>query len=138
MKGYVIDIEKATIENRNFRKVLYTAKNSQLVVMSLMPGEDIGEEVHHLDQFIRIEDGNGKAILDGMEHEIRDDYAIVIPAGTRHNIINTSKDADMKLYSIYSPPEHREGVVHRTKNEALADKEQFDGKTTEQLVGSIA
>jgi mannose-6-phosphate isomerase-like protein (cupin superfamily) len=138
MKGYVIDIEKATIENRNFRKVLYTAKNSQLVVMSLMPGEDIGEEVHHLDQFIRIEDGNGKAILDGMEHEIRDDYAIVIPAGTRHNIINTSKDADMKLYSIYSPPEHREGVVHRTKNEALADNEQFDGKTTEQLVGSIA
>ena len=133
MKGYVVNIEKATRENRNFRKVLYTANNSQLVLMSLRPGEDIGEEVHHLDQFIRIEAGTGKAILDGVEHSIEDDYAIVIPAGTRHNIINTSKNSEMKLYSIYSPPEHREGVLHKTKAEAMADDEEFDGRTTEQL-----
>ena len=131
MKGYVVDIEKATKENKNFRKVLYTAKNSQLVVMSLKPGEEIGEEVHELDQFIRIEKGKGKAVLDAVEHKIKDDYAIVIPAGTRHNIINTSKDEEMKLYTIYSPPEHRDGVIHKTKADALADDEHFDGKTTE-------
>jgi mannose-6-phosphate isomerase-like protein (cupin superfamily) len=138
MKGYVIDIEKATKDNKNFRKVLYTAKNSQLVVMSLKPGEDIGEEVHHLDQFIRIEAGSGKAVLDGVEHPIEDDYAVVIPAGTRHNIINTSKQSEMKLYSVYSPPEHREGVLHKTKAEAMADDEEFDGKTTEQLIDIAA
>lgn len=131
MKGYVVDIEKATKENKNFRKVLYTAKNSQLVVMSLKPGEEIGEEVHELDQFIRIEKGKGKAILDDVEHKIKDDYAIVIPAGTKHNIINTSKDDEMKLYTIYSPPEHRDGVIHKTKADAMADDEHFDGKTTE-------
>ena len=131
MKGYVVDIEKATKENKNFRKVLYTAKNSQLVVMSLKPGEEIGEEVHELDQFIRIEKGKGKAVLDAVEHKIKDDYAIVIPAGTRHNIINTSKDEEMKLYTIYSPPEHRDGVIHKTKADAMADDEHFDGKTTE-------
>jgi mannose-6-phosphate isomerase-like protein (cupin superfamily) len=131
MKGYVVDIEKVTKENKNFRKVLYTAKNSQLVVMSLRPGEEIGEEVHDLDQFIRIEKGKGKAVLDAVEHKIKDDYAIVIPAGTRHNIINTSKDEKMKLYTIYSPPEHRDGVIHKTKADALADDEHFDGKTTE-------
>jgi mannose-6-phosphate isomerase-like protein (cupin superfamily) len=131
MKGYVVDIEKVTKENKNFRKVLYTAKNSQLVVMSLRPGEEIGEEVHELDQFIRVEKGKGKAVLDGVEHKIEDDYAIVIPAGARHNIINTSKDKEMKLYTIYSPPEHRDGVVHRTKDDAIADDEHFDGKTTE-------
>ena len=131
MKGYVVDIEKVTKENKNFRKVLYTAKNSQLVVMSLRPGEEIGEEVHELDQFIRIEKGKGKAVLDGVEHKIEDDYAIVIPAGARHNIINTSKDKEMKLYTIYSPPEHRGGVVHKTKDDAIADDEHFDGKTTE-------
>ncbi len=131
MKGYVVDIEKETKKNKNFRKVLYTAKNSQLVVMSLEPGEDIGEEVHELDQFIRIEKGKGKAILDDVEHKIKDDYAIVIPAGTKHNIINTSKDEEMKLYTIYSPPEHRDGVVHKTKADAMADDEHFDGKTTE-------
>ena len=138
MKGYVVDIEKATKENRNFRKVLYTAKNSQLVLMSLKPGEDIGEEVHHLDQFIRIEAGTGKAILDGVEHTLGNDYAVVIPAGTRHNIINTSKDSEMKLYSVYSPPEHREGVLHKTKADALVDNEQFDGRTTEPLVVKAA
>jgi mannose-6-phosphate isomerase-like protein (cupin superfamily) len=131
VKGYVVDIEKATKENKNFRKVLYTAKNSQLVVMSLRPGEEIGEEVHELDQFIRIEKGKGKAVLDNVEHKIEDDYAVVIPAGARHNIINTSKDKEMKLYTIYSPPEHRDGVVHRTKDDAIADDEHFDGKTTE-------
>lgn len=132
MKGYVIDIEKATTENSCFRKVLYTAKNSQLVVMSLKPGEDIGKEVHHLDQFIRVEKGKGKAILDNVEHRIEDDFAIVIPAGTEHNIINTG-DSELKLYTVYSPPNHREGVVHETKAEALADTEQFDGRTTERL-----
>lgn len=131
MKGYVVDIEKATKENKNFRKVLYTAKNSQLVVMSLRPGEEIGEEVHDLDQFIRIEKGKGKAVLDAAEHKIEDDNAVVIPAGTKHNIINTSNDKDMKLYTIYSPPEHRDGVIHETKSAALADDEHFDGKTTE-------
>jgi len=131
MKGYVVDIEKVTKENKNFRKVLYTAKNSQLVVMSLRPGEEIGKEVHELDQFIRIEKGKGKAVFDGVEHKIEDDYAIVIPAGARHNIINTSKDKEMKLYTIYSPPEHRDGVVHKTKDDAIADDEHFDGKTTE-------
>jgi mannose-6-phosphate isomerase-like protein (cupin superfamily) len=131
MKGYVVDIEKATKENKNFRKVLYTAKNSQLVVMSLSPGEEIGEELHDLDQFIRIEKGKGKAVLDAVEHKIEDDYAVVIPAGTRHNIINTSDDKEMKLYTIYSPPEHRDGVIHKTKAEALSDDEHFDGVTTE-------
>jgi len=131
MKGYVVDIEKATKENKNFRKVLYTAKNSQLVVMSLRPGEDIGEEVHELDQFIRIEKGKGKAVLDAVEHKIKDDFAIVIPAGARHNIINTSKDEEMKLYTVYSPPEHRDGVIHKTKADAMSDNEHFDGKTTE-------
>jgi mannose-6-phosphate isomerase-like protein (cupin superfamily) len=131
MKGYVVDIEKATKENKNFRKVLYTAKNSQLVVMSLKPGEEIGEEVHDLDQFIRIEKGKGKAVLDAVEHKIEDDYAVVIPAGARHNIINTSNDKEMKLYTIYSPPEHRDGIIHETKSAALADDEHFDGKTTE-------
>jgi mannose-6-phosphate isomerase-like protein (cupin superfamily) len=131
MKGYVANIEEVTLKNANFRTVLYTAKNSQLVVMSLKPGEDIGEEVHDLDQFIRIEQGKGKAVLDGVEHRIEDDYAIVIPAGARHNIINTSDVADMKLYSIYSPPEHRNDVMHKTKANAIADNEHFDGKTTE-------
>jgi mannose-6-phosphate isomerase-like protein (cupin superfamily) len=131
MKGYVVDIEKVTKENTNFRKVLYTAKNSQLVVMSLKPGEDIGEEVHELDQFIRVEKGQGKAILDGVEHKIEDDYAIVIPSGTRHNIVNTSKNEELKLYSIYSPPEHRDRVMHKTKADAEADDEDFDGRITE-------
>ena len=132
MKGYVANIENITKDNENFRKVLYTAKHSQLVVMALKPGEEIGEEVHNLDQFIRIEEGEGKAVLDGVEHQIKDDFAIVIPAGTRHNVINTSQEKKMKLYTIYSPPEHKDGKVHPTKEDALADKEdEFDGKTTE-------
>lgn len=132
MKGYVINIEKATIENDNFRKVLYTAPHSQLVLMSLLPGEDIGEETHTLDQFFRVEKGIGKAVLNGVEYPIEDGSAIVIPAGVKHNIINTSTEEPMKLYTIYSPPNHRDGVIHPTKEEAEADSEHFDGKTTEE------
>lgn len=131
MKGYIINIEKASLENEYFRKVLYTAKNSQLVVMSLKPGEDIGEEVHQLDQFIRCEVGQGKAILDNIEYAITDGFAVIIPAGAKHNIINTSLDKTLKLYTLYSPPNHRDGVVHETKEQATADEEHFDGKTTE-------
>ena len=131
MKGYITNIEKETLANANFRRVLYTAKNSQLVVMSLRPGEDIGEEVHQLDQFIRCEAGEGKAVLDGVEHAISDGFAVVVPAGARHNIINTSPDKAMKLYTVYSPPNHRDGVIHVTKAEAQKDEEEFDGKTTE-------
>lgn len=131
MNGYVINIEKASEENENFRKVLYTAKNSQLVLMSLKPGEEIGEEVHNLDQFIRCEVGKGKTILNGVESLIEDGFSVVIPAGVKHNIINTSQDSAMKLYTIYSPPNHRDRVIHKTKVEAEADDEHFDGKTTE-------
>lgn len=131
MKGYVVNIEQETAENTLFRRVLYTAKNSQLVVMSLRPGEDIGEEVHHLDQFIRCEKGEGKAILDGVEHEIRDGYAVVVPAGARHNIVNSSTTDSMQLYTVYSPPNHRDGVVHETKADAEKDEEAFDGTTSE-------
>lgn len=131
MKGYVANIEKASLENENFREVLYTAKNSQLVVMSLKPGEDIGEEIHQLDQFIRCEVGAGKAILDGAEYNISDGFAVIVPAGTKHNIINTSPDKSLKLYTLYSPPNHRDGVIHETKAQAMAGEEHFDGKTTE-------
>ena len=109
MKGYVENIEKAAVENANFRKVLYTAKNMQLVLMSLKPSEDIGEEVHTLDQFVRIEAGKGKAVLDGVEHEIADGSAVVVPAGTKHNFINTATDVELKLYTIYAQPEHQDG-----------------------------
>ena len=115
MAGFVINIEKATLQNDNFRKVLNTAQNSQLVVMSLLPGEDIGVEVHDLDQFIRFESGQGKVVLNGQEHAVEDDWAVVIPAGVEHNVVNTSQTEKMKLYSIYSPPEHADGTVHPTK-----------------------
>ena len=115
MNGFLINMEKATIENDNFRRVLNTGNNSQLVVMSLLPGEEIGMEVHDLDQFIRFESGRGKVILDGEEQEVEDDWAVVIPAGVEHNVINTSDSEKMKLYSIYSPPEHPDGTVHPTK-----------------------
>jgi mannose-6-phosphate isomerase-like protein (cupin superfamily) len=130
MKGYVINIEEGAKENNDFRKVLYTAKNSQLVLMSLKAGEEIGMEMHTLDQFFRVEKGEGKAVIEGVEHEIKDGSAIVIPAGTNHNIINTGSQ-EMKLYTIYSPPNHRDGVIHSTKEIAEADDEHFDGKTTE-------
>jgi len=130
MKGYVINIEEGAKENNDFRIVLYTAKNSQLVLMSLKAGEEIGMEMHTLDQFFRVEKGEGKAVIEGVEHEIKDGSAIVIPAGTNHNIINTGSQ-EMKLYTIYSPPNHRDGVIHSTKEIAEADDEHFDGKTTE-------
>ncbi len=130
MKGYIGDIEKETKDNNNFRKVLYTSKNSQLVVMCIQPGDEIGEEVHDLDQFIRIEDGKAKAILNDVEYEIEDDYAVVIPAGVKHNVVNTG-DEPLKLYTVYSPPEHRDGVIHATREQAMEDEEHFDGKTTE-------
>src|SRR5476649_2411634 len=114
MKGHIINLEKTALANEFFRKVLYTAKHSQLVVMSLKPGEDIGEEIHQLDQFIRCEAGVGKAVLDGVTHKISNGFSIVVPAGTKHNIINTSSDKSLKLYTVYSPPNHRDGVIHRT------------------------
>lgn len=121
MAGYVTDIEKATKANEFFRKVLFTAGHSQLVVMTLKPGEEIGMEVHpRLDQFIRIEQGTGKAILDGKAYAIEDDWAVVIPAGTQHNIMNTSQIKKMKLYTVYSPPQHPDGTIHKTKAEADA------------------
>ena len=132
MKGYVQNIEKLTEENTLFRKVLYTAPHSQLVVMSLKPGEDIGEEVHELDQFLRIEEGTGKAVLNDIEYPVGDGTAVVVPAGVKHNIINTSENTPLKLYTVYSPPEHRDGVEHATKEDALADEEHFDGKVTEE------
>ena len=129
--GYVINIEQASLENKNFRRVLYTAKNSQLVVMSLLPQEEIGEEVHQLDQFIRVEYGQGKTILNEKEYELTSGFAVVVPAGTKHNIINTSETEEMKLYTVYSPPSHKDGTIHATKEIAEATEEHFDGKTTE-------
>lgn len=130
MKGYTSNIEKLSLENSNFRKVLYTDMNSQLVIMSLLPGEDIGEEIHDVDQFLRVEKGSGKAILDGVSHEIADGSAIIVPAGTKHNIVNSTAGS-MKLYTLYTPPHHRDQVIHKTKAAAEADAEHFDGKTTE-------
>jgi len=121
MKGYINNIEQLTLENDNFRKVLFTAPNSQLVLMSLLPLEDIGEEVHTVDQFFRIEKGEGRVIIDGVESSISDGTAIIIPAGSKHNVINTSIDTALKLYTIYTPPHHKDGVIHITKAEAEAD-----------------
>ena len=131
MKGYISNIEKDTLENENFRKVLYTGKTSQLVLMSLMPGEEIGEEVHNdVDQFFRFEKGQGKVAIDGVEHAVTDGFAVVVPQGARHNVVNTGVEP-LKLYTVYSPPEHQDGVIHVTKSEALVAKEHFDGKTSE-------
>ena len=130
MKGYVQDIEAIAVENDEFRRVLYTAKHSQLVVMALKPTEEIGAEVHKLDQFFRIEQGTGEAVLNGVRTKIKAGFAVLVPAGTNHNIINTG-NVPLKLYTLYSPPNHRDGVVHHTRAEADADSEHFDGKTTE-------
>ncbi len=119
MTGYSVDIESATLENPNFREVLYTAPHSQLVVMTIEPGEEIGSERHpDHDQFIRVEAGEGEGILDGERHALRNGTALVIPAGTQHNIVNTSSTAPLRLYTIYSPAEHPAGTVHRTKADA--------------------
>jgi len=132
MKGFVQNIEKATLENGNFRKVLYTLKHSQLVLMSLRPGEEIGMEVHpDNDQFFRFEKGQGKCIIDGNEYEITDGSAVVVPAGAQHNIINVSQSDALKLYTIYSPAHHKDGILRATKEEATAQEAEFDGQTTE-------
>lgn len=132
MKGYVNIIEKETEENTDFRRVLYTGKYSQLALMSLQPGEEIGGETHDdVDQFFRFEKGEGKVIIDDVEHLVKDGYGVIVPAGAKHNVINTSKRATLKLYTIYSPPEHQDGVVRHTKEEAMASEEHFNGRTTE-------
>jgi len=132
LKGYVVDIEKETKKNTDFRRVLYTGKHSQLVLMSIKPGEEIGEETHEdVDQFFRFEEGEGKVIIDGAEHRVKDGNGVIVPAGARHNVINTSKLVNLRLYTIYSPPEHQDGVVRHTKKEAMASEEHFDGQTTE-------
>jgi len=130
MKGYVQNIESVSVENEEFRKVIYTAKNCQLVVMTLKPKEEIGAEVHKLDQFFRVEEGTGETLLDGVGSKISAGFAVLVPAGINHNIINTGS-VPLKLYTIYSPPNHRDGVVHHTRADAEKDNEHFDGKTTE-------
>ena len=130
MKGFVQDIEAITSKNEAFRRVLYTAKNCQLVVMALQPKEEIGAEVHQLDQFFRVEEGTGEAVLDGVRTVLSAGFAVVVPAGANHNIINTG-NVPLKLYTLYAPPNHRDGVVHHRRAEAETDDENFDGKTTE-------
>jgi mannose-6-phosphate isomerase-like protein (cupin superfamily) len=130
MKGFVQDIESLAVRNDDFRRVLYTARHCQLVVMALKPGEEIGAEVHQLDQFFRVEDGTGEIVLDGVRTAVRAGFAIVVPAGADHNIINTG-NAPLKLYTLYAPPNHRDGVVHPTRADAEADTEHFDGRTSE-------
>jgi mannose-6-phosphate isomerase-like protein (cupin superfamily) len=132
MKGFKSNIEKDTLVNSDFRRVLYTGKHSQLVLMNLKPGEEIGEETHEtIDQFLRFEKGEGVVSIDGVKHRVADGDAVVVPAGARHNVTNTSKNTELKLYTIYSPPEHQDGTVRKTKADALAKPEEFDGKTTE-------
>jgi mannose-6-phosphate isomerase-like protein (cupin superfamily) len=131
MKGLVNNIEKETEDNDFFRKVIFTAKNSQLVLMCLKPGEEIGTEAHNnLDQFFRFESGEGKVVIEGKEFSVKDGFAVVIPAGTEHNVVNLSSDKPLKLYTIYSPPNHKDGTIHRTKQEAEAAEEHFDEKTS--------
>ncbi len=133
MKGYVDNIEKATLANADFRRVLYTGKNLQLVLMTLPPGCDIGEEVHEdRDQFFRVEEGAGVVRIDGVDHRVTDDFAVIVPAGARHNVINTGGEP-LRLYTIYGPPEHKDGVVHVTKEQAEADhaNDEWEGETTE-------
>jgi len=130
MRGFVKDIEKLSVQNQEFRQVVYTAHHCQLVLMSLKPREELGAEVHRLDQFFRVEEGSGEAVLDGVTTPIRAGYAVLVPAGTNHNIVNCGA-VPLKLYTLYAPPNHRDGVVHRTRGEAEADREHFDGKTTE-------
>ena len=128
MQGFVQDIEGLAIKNTEFRRVLYTAQHCQLVLMALNLKEEIGAEVHKLDQFFRVEQGSGEAVLDGVRTHIRAGFAVVVPAGTTHNIIN-SGSVPLKLYTLYAPQNHRDGVVHHTRAEAEADSEHFDGKT---------
>jgi mannose-6-phosphate isomerase-like protein (cupin superfamily) len=131
-KGFVGNIEEQTTSNTDYRRVLYTGKYSQLVLMNLKPGEEIGEEVHDdVDQFFRFEAGEGAVIIDGANHRVKDGSAVVVPSGARHNVVNTSKTAELKLYTIYSPPEHQDGIVRKTKKDADEQEEHYDGKPTE-------
>lgn len=131
MKGFIDDIEDRTVENRDFRRVLYTGPHLQLVLMSLKPGEEIGEEIHDdTDQFFRVEEGEGEVIIDGRATAIESETAIVVPAGARHNLRNTG-DEPLKLYTVYAPPRHEDGTVHRTKEDAEQSTEHFAGRTTE-------
>lgn len=132
MKWYHANIEQETLANDSFRKVLYTGKHMQLVLMSLKPGEEIWSEVHEEnDQFFRWESWKGKCIIDDNEYDISDGTVVVIPAWARHNVINTSDTQDLKMYTIYAPPHHKDGIIRETKEEAEANEEEFDGKTTE-------
>jgi mannose-6-phosphate isomerase-like protein (cupin superfamily) len=131
MKGFVANIEALTVSNTDFRRVLYTGKYLQLVLMTLKPGEEIGEEVHEdHDQFFRIESGSGQVRIDGKATPVKDDDAVIVPAGARHNVINTGHEP-LALYTLYGPPEHRDGVIRGTKEEAESSEEHFDGQTTE-------
>jgi mannose-6-phosphate isomerase-like protein (cupin superfamily) len=130
MKGFVQNIEEIAVKNEDFRHVLYTARNCQLVVMTLQPKAEIGMEVHKLDQFFRVEEGLGEAILDGVHTPISAGFAVLVPAGANHNIVNTG-NVPLKLYTLYAPPNHRDGIIHHTRAEAEKDDEHFDGKTTE-------
>ena len=133
MKGFKTNIERDTLKNKNFRKVIYTGKNSQLVLMSLKPKEEIGMETHpENDQFLRFEGGTGRVIIDDSKYTVKDGDAVVIPAGAKHNVINTSSEEELKIYTIYSPPHHKDGTIHKTKEQAETDDEEFDGKTTEK------
>jgi len=132
MKGYHTNVENETLKNTDYRRVLYTGKHSQLVLMNLKPGEEIGEEVHnHLDQFFRFEEGEGKVVIDENQYLVEDGDAVIVPAGAKHNVVNISKSKDLKLYTIYSPPEHQDGTIRHTKADSLEKPEEFDGKTTE-------
>ena len=132
MKGFKSNIEQDTLDNNNFRKVLYTGKHTQLVVMTLVPGEEIGLETHkENDQFLRFEGGSGKVFIDDSEYEVSDGDAVIVPAGAKHNVVNVSDSETLNLYTIYSPPHHKDGIVRKTKEEAEANDEEFDGETTE-------
>ncbi len=133
MKGFKTNIEKDTIKNKNFRKVLYTSAYSQLVLMSIKPKEEIGAETHEEnDQFLRFEGGTGRVVIDDSKYTVKDGDAVVIPAGARHNVINTSASEDLKIYTIYSPPHHKDQIVRKTKEEAEENDEEFDGTMTEK------
>ena len=132
MKGFKSSIEKDALKNTNFRKVLYTSKHLQVVLMSLKPGEEIGAEIHKtIDQFFRFEGGKGKCIIDGNEYKVENGDAIVVPAGSKHNVINTDTVKELKMYTIYALPNHQDGIINPTKNDAEINDIEFDGKTTE-------
>lgn len=134
MKGFKTNIERDTLKNKNFRKVIYTGANSQLVLMSLKPKEEIGLETHpENDQFLRFEGGTGRVVIDDSKYSVKDGDAVVIPAGAKHNVVNTSATDELKIYTIYSPPHHKDGTIHKTKEQAETDDEEFDGKTTERV-----